>query len=264
MNCGLEGYLNRAYLQPTPLHSTVQRCDGIGSTQLRSKPTTSRDGAVWVTPAVIIMNGGQVRLIDCNVPGEGGFFCLVESGPSVQGYINRSYLQLNHLLSTVQRQDAVTSTLLRSKPTTSRDGSAFTVPTVQINNGDRVYVIQDNVQGEGSTFCLVQTKTGAQGYLNRSYMHRFHLRSTVQRKDGVASTLLRNSPTTARVASAWVTPMVHAHNGDTVSVIDDNVQGEGGIFCLVSIGQGATQKVPLPPLPSPPLLPPLPAALPSS
>jgi hypothetical protein len=77
----------------------------------------------------------------------------------------------------VRRADGAGSTLLRKVPSTSREDGVWVDPVTAVHDSEMVTVIShepaDN-QG-GVDFALVQTREGAVGYLNDSYLEVVHM-----------------------------------------------------------------------------------------
>ena len=69
----------------------------------------------------------------------------------------------------VRRDDGTDHTLLRVRPTNSRSADAFLVPNVVISSDDRLELLQ-RVAAEGSTFSLVRTSSGVEGYVQSKYI----------------------------------------------------------------------------------------------
>ncbi len=69
----------------------------------------------------------------------------------------------------IRRDDGTDRTLLRVRPTNSRSDDAFVAPKVVISGDDRLQLLQ-TVSAEGSSFSLVKTSSGVEGYVQSKYI----------------------------------------------------------------------------------------------
>jgi serine/threonine protein kinase len=69
----------------------------------------------------------------------------------------------------IRRDDGSDRTLLRVRPTNSRAEDAFVAPKVVIYDHDRLRLLQ-TVSAEGSSFSLVKTSSGVEGYVQSKYI----------------------------------------------------------------------------------------------
>ena len=69
----------------------------------------------------------------------------------------------------IRRDDGSDRTLLRVRPTNSRNDNAFVAPKVAISGVNRLQLLQTTT-AEGSSFSLVKTSSGVEGYVQSKYI----------------------------------------------------------------------------------------------
>ena len=69
----------------------------------------------------------------------------------------------------LRRDDGADVTLLRQRPTSSRTADAFVTPKIVLTSADRLTFLQ-TVAAEGTSFSIVRTTSGVQGYVQAKYL----------------------------------------------------------------------------------------------